>query len=115
MSLTYTEDSLPNGVRHIKLAGMLDSDVAMNEGDEVRHYITGQGGTVLLELTDLEYLSSAGVRVVIRSAKDLDEAGGTLHIAAPQPRVMAVLTIAGFVPTFPLHKTVEEALAALGS
>ena len=78
-------------------------------------YVAGQGGTVLLELTDLEYLSSAGVRVVIQCAQDLDKAAGRLHIAAPQPRVMAVLTIAGFVPTFPLHKTVEEALATLES
>jgi anti-anti-sigma factor len=111
--MTYSEEMLPNGVRQITLVGVLDSNVAMNRGEELREYVTNQGGSVLLDLAGLEYLSSSGIRVLLLCAKDLHEADGTLYLAAPQPRVMSVITIAGYVPTFPVYQTVEEALQVL--
>ena len=114
MSFNFSEETLPNDVRHVRLTGTFDSNEAMSRGDELLDQVAGPGGKVLFDLAALEYLSSGAVRVVILCAKRLDEVGGTLHIAAPQPRVMSILTIAGFVPAFPVHETIEEALAALG-
>lgn len=115
MAFSYTEQTLPDAVRQVSLVGTFDSNEAMSRGDELLELVVGQGGRVLMDLSELEYLSSGAVRVVILCAKRLAEANGALHIAAPQPRVMSILTISGFVPAFPVHETLEEALAALGS
>lgn len=113
MSLTITEAVLDNGVRQFKLEGVLDSSEANARGEEHRETIVDDGGTVLMDLSELTFLSSGGMRVLMLIAKDLDAAGGVLHLAAPQPRVMSVLTISGFVPAFPVHQTLEEAHAVL--
>lgn len=113
MGITLTEESLPNGVRHVKLGGTFDSNEAMSRGEELTELVAGPGGTVLLDLTELDYLSSGAVRSVILCAKRLDEVGGKLHVAGPQPRVMSILTISGFVPAYPLYETLEEAMEAL--
>jgi anti-anti-sigma factor len=111
--ITYSEEILSNGVRHIVFVGVLDSNVAMNRGDELHDFVTREGGTVLVDLSELEYLSSSGMRVILRCSKTLFEMDGALHLAAPQPRVMSVITIAGFVPTCPVYQTLDEALEAL--
>lgn len=114
MTVTLDELLLSNGVRQFDVSGVLDSATFFETGDQLYDTVTGQGGTVLMNLTDLEYVSSAGMRLFVRCAKSLAETGGELHLAAPQPRVMSVLTIGGFVPTFPVYQTLDEGLAAIG-
>ena len=113
--ITYGETILANGVRQIRLAGILDSNVAMDRGDDVYDFVTKQGGIVLVDLSDLEYLSSSGMGVILRCAKELNTTDGELLLAAPQPRVMSVITIVGFIPTFPVYQTLDEALEAISS
>ena len=111
--ITYSGETLENGVRHIFLAGTLDSAVEANRGDALHDFITRDGGIVLLDLTNLEYLSSGGMRVILGCAKALKAVDGELHIAAAPPRVMSVLTIAGFPSLFPVYQTLDEAMEAL--
>jgi anti-sigma B factor antagonist len=109
LEVTELQASLVGGLRELKLKGLLDSNTAMTRGDVLRAFIVGNGGVVLLDLSDLTYLSSAGMRVLLQAARDLYRVDGGLHIAAPRARVMAVLTTAGFVPLNPVYRTLEEA------
>ena len=111
--ITYSAELMENGVRHIFLNGTLDSAVEAKRGDALHEFVTRDGGTVLLDLTGLDYLSSGGMRVILGCAKALNEAGGQLHLAGAQPRVMSVLTIAGFPSLFPVYQSLEEAFEAL--
>jgi anti-sigma B factor antagonist len=111
--VTWGEEMLPNGVRQVALAGVLDSSVVVNRDDELFEFVAGRGGVVLVNLSGLGFLTSSGIRLFVRWAKALDEAGGRLHLAAPQPRVMSVLTIAGITTVIPVYQTLDEALAAL--
>lgn len=114
MGLYHTEETWPNGVRQVALVGMLDSDEAMKNGEELRQFILGQGGKVLLDLAKLTYLSSAGMRVLVGAIKDLHERSGEMHIAAAEERVMAVITIGGITELCSIYRTLEEAHTALG-
>ena len=68
---------------------------------------------VLMDLAGLGYVSSAGLRVILKAAKEAREIGHGFALSAPQPPVREVLEISGFPSMVPLHATQAEALAAL--
>lgn len=112
--IIYSEAVLPGGVRQVALSGSLDSKVNLKRGDDLYAFITQGGGSVLVDLSALDYISSGGIGTLIRCLKTLNGAGGALHLAAPQPRVRSAIDIvASFLPDFPMHATLDEALAAL--
>jgi anti-anti-sigma factor len=61
-------------------------------------------------LDGIEYLSSAGVRVLISTQKALKPRGGSLALAQPSARVKDVLQLAGVDVLFPTYDTTVAAL-----
>src|SRR4051812_546692 len=51
---------------------------------------------LVLDLDQVNYVSSAGLRVVLGTLKDVRQAGGDLRLAAARPNVQKVLTMSGF-------------------
>lgn len=84
-----------------QLASVLDK--AMEEG----HY------RFVLDLNDLEYISSSGLRTLIRVRKEVRRYNrGDLRLAAMPPRIRQVFDLAGLLPLFPIY---DDAVAAVGS
>ena len=79
----------PDGV--IRLSGRLDASQAEKVIDEFEA-ITGP---MVLDCAGLEYISSAGLSVVLMTHKRLLTAGHALRLKNLQPRVLNVLTYAG--------------------
>jgi anti-anti-sigma factor len=69
------------------------------------------GAPLVFDLAGLEYISSAGLRVFMLAAKQAAPAGGRIALAAPQPVVREIIEISRFDLVFPLHASVEEAVA----
>ncbi|HMM78244.1 MAG TPA: STAS domain-containing protein [Gammaproteobacteria bacterium] len=74
---------------------------------------TGAGPALLFDLSGLEYISSAGLRVLMVAAKTAKPRGGRIAVAAPQPLVAEVLDISRFNLVFPVHASLDEGLRAL--
>lgn len=74
---------------------------------------TAGGPALLFDLSALEYISSAGLRVLMIAAKTAKPRGGRIAVAAPQPMVGEVLEIARFNFVFPVHASVDEGVRAL--
>jgi anti-anti-sigma factor len=74
---------------------------------------TARDDRLLFDFSELEYISSAGLRVLMIAAKRIKPAGGEMAVAAPQPMVREVLEITRFDLVFPVHATVEDGLRAL--
>jgi anti-anti-sigma factor len=72
------------------------------------------GGSVVVDLTDVHYVSSAGLRVLLKAAKMARVAGGGFAVAGPQPPVREVLEISGFDKILAIHPTRDAAAAAIG-
>jgi len=53
-------------------------------------------GAVDVDLTDVAFLASSGLRVLLKHAQRLDKAGGSLSITNPSDTVRQVLDMSGF-------------------
>jgi serine/threonine-protein kinase RsbW len=69
---------------------------------------------VLLDMSDVTFLSSTGLRALLLVRKKLLARGGELRLSSMQPQVLGVFTLTGFTQVFAIHQTREEALAAFG-
>jgi stage II sporulation protein AA (anti-sigma F factor antagonist) len=69
---------------------------------------------LVLDLAGIEYISSAGLRVLLLVAKRLKTAQGDLVLCALTPAVRQVFELAGFLSIFQLEDSREAALARLG-
>ena len=69
---------------------------------------------VICELTATNYISSAGLRVLLLAAKNLKRAGGQLALACGQSNyVYEILELTGITHIIPVFDTVDEAMAKL--
>ncbi len=67
---------------------------------------------VLLDCENMEYISSAGLRVILTSAKKCQKEGGKLTVCSLQPSCKSVMEVSGFLNMLEYHETRDAALAA---
>lgn len=67
---------------------------------------------VVLELSDVDYVSSFGLRSLLGLGKTLEPLGGAIHVAALRPQVEKVFVGCGFGSLFPLFSDADAAAAA---
>lgn len=67
----------------------------------------------MLDLSGLEYVSSAGLRCLMLAAKEARERKGRLIVAAMQPIVAEIFKISRFNLVFEVFATLREALASV--
>jgi anti-anti-sigma factor len=65
----------------------------------------------VVDLGELEYISSAGIRSILLVAKKLKTLEGELGFACISGMVEKVFNIAGIYALFPMYATLEDALA----
>ena len=94
----------------IALQGQINSANAATVETEVLAVLQKGAKNVLLNMTELSYISSAGLRVVLVLAKRLKQAGGKLVIYGMQPHVREVFDISGFLAILNVTGTRAEAL-----
>lgn len=73
--------------------------------------INGGEKVLVLELSGLGYISSAGLRVILSTAKSFKAKGGEIRLAATSGSVKKVLQISGFLSMFKSFDTRRDALA----
>lgn len=99
---------LVQGVDVIRLAGEADLS---NSGEIERALLATASEVVVLELSALDYVDSAGIRAIDRSAGRLSGQGRSLIlVAAPGSRVAWTFRVAGFGDG--IVESLDEALAA---
>lgn len=78
----------------IALKGRLDTDNADKFEDEVTSKIEGVQH-LTMDLSELSFISSAGLRVFMQAAKNVAEAGGTFIVKGATDEVKAVFEMTG--------------------
>ncbi|MBI3057596.1 MAG: STAS domain-containing protein [Betaproteobacteria bacterium] len=79
------------------------------------HTCTKAQQAVVLDFSSVDYISSAGLRVLMLAAKQARASGGTVALAALQPVVLEIFQISRFDKVLACHPGIAEALAAVGA
>jgi Golgi phosphoprotein 3 len=79
-----------------KPVGRLDATTAIEHSTRIRELMEGAVDSVTIDLSGVDYVSSAGLRVLLLAAKSAKAKGGKVILAAPRPAVMDVLRMSGF-------------------
>jgi serine/threonine-protein kinase RsbW len=110
----YIDSGQRNDVVLIPVDGRVDAVTAPQLNRLVHEQITGGARYVLLDMSDVAFLSSSGLRTLLLIRKELMTLGGELRLAAMQPQVHEVFTLTGFTQVFAIHATADEARSAFG-
>lgn len=98
----------------LKLSGSLDAHT-VNQLEETLAQCVAQGQVWLIfDLGGLDYVSSAGMGLLIGRLDEVRAKGGDLVVAAARPNVHKVFQILGFDKIFRLFHDVEAAVVAGG-
>jgi anti-anti-sigma factor len=96
----------------VSLQGRLDVGTA-DDFDRQSPSWLGQGqGKVVLDLSELDYLSSAGLRSLVGLTRNLKGRQGQLILCRLQKYVAEVISLSGLGTLIPVFDTLEEALAS---
>jgi anti-sigma B factor antagonist len=96
----------------IVISGSLDAVTAPKLTEFISHEL-GSGSTKLVvDLTGLDYTSSAGLRVLLSTTKEARQKGGDLRVASVQPSVKKVFELSGFTSILKFFPDVVSAVSS---
>jgi anti-anti-sigma factor len=97
----------------VAFAGNLDSNSSPQAQQALDGILAGAGRKLVVDFTPLDYISSAGLRVLLGTAKRLSGAGGTLRLFGLNETVREVFEISGFATILAVFATEADALQGL--
>lgn len=99
-----------NGVTLVAFAGKLDSNTSPQAQQALDAMLASGARKMVIDFTALDYISSAGLRVLLGTAKGLSGAGGALHLFGLNETIREVFDISGFSTILAVFATEAEAL-----
>ena len=96
-----------------KLNGSLDSNTSPSFEEKVVAAIEGGSAKIIVDFSALDYISSAGLRVLNLASVKLKPANGSLILCSLQDYVREVFEIAGFDQFLPIVSSMDDAVAKL--
>lgn len=103
-----------NDVNIFKLHGRLDSNTSPTLEKKLVDAIQNGARSMVIDFENLDYISSAGLRIILKTTKDLKRSQGNIVLCAMQDYVKEVFEIAGFDTFLTITPTMEQALAKAG-
>ena len=95
-----------NGILRIVISGRLDADSAPKAEKILQKILAKNKISLLLDLCELEYMSSAGLRVILNAAREVYQKGGKIVLCCLNDVVKEIFE---FSP-FPIRDSVEAGL-----
>ena len=99
-------------IRIFKLNGRLDSNTSQGFEEKIFEAISDGSISMIVDFKDIDYISSAGLRVILKATKALKREDGKIMLCSMQDYVKEVFEIAGFDAFLPIVSSMDEALNA---
>jgi len=96
----------------VKLSGRIDSSNAADFDAALKDLITKHRTHIVLDLSTLDFMSSAGLRAMVAGLKSARHGGGDVVIAQPNERMVDTLKLIGFQSLFKHYDNVLDAVDA---
>ena len=97
-------------IKVVELDGNLDGITSPDAQNHLDALINGGANKILVSFEKVNYVSSAGLRVLLVTAKQLRSKGGDLRLCSLNRNVQEVFDISGFSSILSLHGSEGEAL-----
>lgn len=101
-----------NDIHIVAIAGSLDSTTSPEAQKSLDSAVAG-AKKVLLDFSGLDYISSAGLRILLGAAKQLRASGGKFGMFGLNQSVREVFEISGFSSILSVYQSETEALGAM--
>ena len=96
------------GIVSIAIKGRLDADSSPEAEKVVKDALGGETNRLLFNLGELEYLSSAGLRVLLSAAKEMRQRDGKIVLCALNEFVKEIFEVSGFQSLIRIEESVES-------
>ena len=103
------------GVLVVSVEGRVDGVNARKFQKAVEIVIEGSDRAVVLDMENLSYISSAGLRSILLIAKGLQKRDSRFAVCSLQDAISEVFRIVGFDKIVTIHSSQGDAVSALGS
>ena len=99
-----------NGIVFLAFKGRLDGKSAPEAEQTVKNILEDGNTRLLFDLELLEYLSSAGLRVILGAAKEMKRRDGKFVLCSLNAYVKEVFEVSGFGAIIPIAESVEAGI-----
>jgi anti-anti-sigma factor len=114
MPLSASIENLPKGIAVVKLSGGLTLGTSLKIADSQIQASIEDGVTkMVIDLTDVEYVDSAGLGMLMYAYGMLNEKKGSLRLCGVTPRVMSLLKMTKTDTFLSIDQNRDESLTAL--
>ena len=96
----------------VRLEGNLDTNSSTEVQDYLNCSMDGGAANIVVNLADVDFVSSNGLRTLLATAKRLSASGGCLRICGLNETVAEVFEISGFSTILDVYPSEVEALSA---
>jgi len=107
LTSTVTVDE-ENSVARVALIGALNTDTAPPFEKRLEEVLQGGHQLTVLDMKDLDYISSAGLRVIFKAAKEANAAGLRMAAANRKPHIDKVFEILKALPDMAVFANEQE-------
>ena len=107
------ESSSKGAVAVVKISGRMDAESAPQFDQACQAALAGGATHLVVDVAELQYVSSMGLRSFLSVAKTLQKAGGKMPLCGMKGMVKEVFDLTHLTALFPMFDSVEAAIASL--
>ncbi len=112
MSMLSIETDNTQSVSVMKVMGRVDSDTAPELDDALTKLLHDSKNKIVLNLQGVDYMSSAGLRAMVKAYQTAQKSGGDVRLASVSNPVEVVLRTVGMMQMLKMYPTDQEAMAS---
>ncbi|MCB9245334.1 MAG: STAS domain-containing protein [Flavobacteriales bacterium] len=103
------------GVSIVHLSGNLDTNTSPPVEAKISNLLEEGTRKMVIDLSETDYVSSAGLRIFLATAKKITANGGAVKLAGPNSVVKEILDISGFSTILDVRPDRADAIQALNA
>jgi anti-anti-sigma factor len=96
----------------ITVGGRIDTATSSQFEETINALIDGNQYNLVMDFSDVDFLSSSGLRILVTTRKKLRDIGGDVVLASPSQRAVDSIEIAGLDKLFASYPSREEAIGS---
>ena len=107
------DHKVENGIINIAIKGRLDAATSPVAEENIKKIMEGDEKRLLFDFSNLEYLSSGGLRIILGASKEIRRREGKVALCCLNPYVNEIFEVSGFSSMIPIKDSVEDGLKDL--